>query len=109
MIEVPYAIGLLSAFGANLKGGSAWMLLPVVGPFVASFSVGCGFVSPPADCNSPLYEELLWFDSFVQVSGAALLTWGLIGRWEWIPNDVSAWLVPTLSPGGAGLRVKGSF
>jgi hypothetical protein len=116
MVSVPYVMGVPSAFMDHMQGGSAWMLVPVVGPFAGSLVVNhsgyqCDFVAPPVttDCNSPLFIQVLWFDSIVQTSGAVLLTWGLIGRPTVERKDFSAWLAPAMSPGAAGLRLFGVF
>jgi hypothetical protein len=115
-LVVPYLLGLPAPVADHLQGGSAWMLVPVVGPaagakVLTDHGYLCNFVpsSGPTDCNSPLFLQLLLLDALVQATGAVLITVGVVGSRRWERRDLAVSLTPAVSRSAVGVRVALSF
>lgn len=99
-----YLASLGIASNAKFDNGSAWLAVPIVGPFVGVTQARyCGSFTPPTqpgDCASPLATEAIVALGILQVVGAALFPLGFLHRLYWQRDSVA----PTISVQD-GLRV----
>jgi hypothetical protein len=109
-----FGIGYLASIGiasnAKFENGSAWLVVPVVGPFVGvTKAEHCGGFTPPRqpeDCASPLASQGLVALGIMQTVGAILFPFGFLHRRYWQRNT----LVPTVSTqDGLRVGVVGTF
>jgi len=115
-----YAIGAGYAGATGFQQGAGWVLLPVIGPFVAAtqrnFDCG-GTPSTPAEverCQRQTISEagavaVLAGVGVGQLLGGSLLVAGLLDRSRiWVREDLVAVNVQ-VGPGAGFLRVSGRF
>ena len=107
-----YTTSFAVAASSKFANGSAWLAVPVVGPFVAVTEARyCGSFTPSTasgDCNTPMPMESMGMLALgiMQTVGAVLLPFGLLHRRYWQRNT----LVPTLSmQDGLRLGVVATF
>ena len=108
-------IGYFGSLGiattAQFENGSAWLAVPVAGPFVAMTKVYCGGFTPQrfeVDCGNAnmIAAEGLLALGILQTVGAVLFPFGFLHRHYWQRNSV----VPTVSAhDGLRLGVVGTF
>ena len=110
LFTVSYGLSLDVAFNNGFSSGSEYLVLPLVGPFIAATKVnGCGFRRPTLkealreDCNTDLPAFGLLIDGVVQVFAATLAPVGVAWR---RPGEVStsgqaggAWAVGAFDSG----------
>lgn len=112
-----YAISVGVAINNDYQGGSGSLLIPVVGPLLTASKVTssryqCGFREPdgPYDCNNPGLFYLLIADAMVQVTGALLVTGGLVVRRKVWVRDAAFTLAPTFGiASGPRFGLVGAF
>ena len=113
LLAMGHAGGLVVAANAGFDNGSAWMAVPIVGPYVGAVKARdlghCGAFDPPTrtrqECNASIELPGLVALAVIQIIGAALLPFGTLRRQTWAPN-----VVPTLSlTGGAHLGISATF
>jgi hypothetical protein len=100
------------ATDARFRGGSAWLLLPVAGPWGALGSINnsCQFGPPPNDCNSNVLPSLLIFDGVGQAVGAGLIALGMLApKTERVRDDSTIVIVPSIARDTAGITVMSFF
>jgi hypothetical protein len=109
LLAMGNAGGWIVAANAGFDHGSAWMAVPIIGPYIGAVKArdlhNCGAFTPPpavlAPCNAPIELDGLVALAVVQMLGAALLPFGMLHRHT---------LVPTLSvAGGPRLGISGEF
>jgi hypothetical protein len=108
-----FATGYLASFGiaasARFEDGSAWLAVPVVGPFVGVANArSCAYFAPQHtvwDCTTSELGALVGL-GIMQTVGAILFPFGFLHRRYWQRNT----LVPTVSmQGGLRVGVVGTF
>jgi hypothetical protein len=108
-----YAASVSVAASAKLENGSAYMLVPLIGPIAAGSAAGhCNFSGRDEDCAGPFFGSLLLLDTLVQLSGATLVIVGLSHtRDVLLRNDLAGvTIVPQLDASrGRGLAIVGVF
>lgn len=105
-----YLASLVVAGTAKFENGSAWMAVPIVGPFVGVTKAQyCGSFTPPhepSDCAGPMASQGLMALGIIQVVGAVFFPFGFLHRYYWQRNSV----VPTVSfQDGLRLGEVGTF
>ena len=113
-----YALSVGVALSNPLNQGSAYLLVPVVGPIAAWGAIDekyqCGWVRPtqPYDCNTSLLIPLV-IDSAFQFAGAGLITTGILWKRKWwvVEDRGSGAMVPTFISNGKtrGIGLIGTF
>jgi hypothetical protein len=109
-----YSASVAVAASNKLQNGSAYMLVPLIGPITAGSAAGrrCDFSGSDGDCGGPTFRFLLVLDSLVQLGGAALVIVGLSHTREVLLRKDLAGLtiVPQLdASNGRGLSLVGVF
>ena len=101
MFGASYALSI--SLYAESYSFSAWMIVPVIGPFVEaggdSFTSGDRFI--------------LVLDGLVQAAGLTLFIAGLVAKKRyvevWTGNEPGWMLAPRVGPGGGGLDLRATF
>ena len=115
-LGVPYVLGLTFAAEADFDKNSGWLVLPVVGPFIARQTLDdeeCTvdeFDDVECDDNEG-YRALYALDGAIQVVGATLFTVGIVVRRTRLArNDVAGvHITPVRFRSGYGLGAYGRF
>ena len=111
VLILSYSFSFAFAAAAKFENGSAWMAVPLVGPFVGVTKVYCGGFTrqpPYSDCGSTsmLTAEALIALGIVQNVGAVLFPFGFLHRRYWQRDG----LTPTVSiQDGLRLGLVGTF
>jgi hypothetical protein len=119
-LSVAYMFSLLGASANDFKDGTAWLILPVAGPFIsaATFhhqycSVYDNGYSSSATCQSDsdrAVRTILLFDGILQATGFALTLWGMTStRHRLVRDDTTLSLRPAQLGRGYGFALAGTF
>jgi hypothetical protein len=107
-----YSMSVVVAASNKLQHGSAYLLVPLMGPLTAGSGGRCSFSGKDEDCAGPSFHYLLALDTLVQVGGAALVIIGLSHTRDVLRRKDLAGLtiVPSIVPSiGRGLSIGGTF
>lgn len=126
ILGVPYVTGMVAAAASGFSKGSAWLVVPVAGPFLAmgGRNIDCNFISSSGvavemekeqdQCRKEVVSEarivaLLTVSGLVQTAGAILSTAGFVTKDRYlIRNDISP--EPTQEPPPApAITVDGAY
>ncbi|HEX7601304.1 MAG TPA: hypothetical protein VF316_06850 [Polyangiaceae bacterium] len=111
VLILSYSFSFAFAVDAKFENGSAWMAVPLVGPFVGVTKLYCGGFTrqpPYSDCGSAsmMTAEALIALGVVQNVGAVLFPFGFLHRRYWQRDG----LVPTVAfQDGLRVGVVGTF
>jgi hypothetical protein len=114
ILAITYGVGIAMAANAGMEGGSAWLVLPVVGPWGALAVVNqpgnyrCDF-RPVPECNGDV-RPFLVLDGVSQGLGAALLAVGLLVRERhWVRDRSEIAVFPAVHRTSASLTIVKTF
>jgi len=117
-LGLPYLVSAMVGLSQDLKGSSAWLLLPVAGPWLtlSSRRTRCREIGDPtfggSDCFADEYGAgLLIADGAVQTLGALLITWGALATRNYaVLNEGHLRVAPLhFAHGGYGLALSGAL
>jgi hypothetical protein len=118
VLGVAYVASLLAA-ASDTETGGGWLVVPVVGPFVAlsKQEVVCSVAleqQSVTTCSEKIISAarramLLLVDGLVQATGASLLTIGLTNTTSELVRKAPVQVTPQVGAGGYGVSLSGSF
>ncbi len=114
VLGVPYVAGMATAAAANYANSSAWLAIPVAGPWL---TLGirnhtCPKNDAGCDAGEFLARFFLVLDAIMQTTGGALFIWGVADKKERLVRDDVVRIIgvaPTRIGSGYGVGLLGSF
>jgi hypothetical protein len=113
MVGIPYVLGV--TFAGDPEGEDAWLLAPVIGPWLtmAGKDFSCNDTIDDVDCQGDrAVRTLLILDGLVQGGGAFMLIYGLTSQTQrLVRQDLYQGFIvtPHFSARGGGLLATGEF
>jgi len=111
VLAVPYALGFSVASALNFEDSTAWLVVPVVGPWItlATREDVCDPDSTYCDDDRAI-RTLLVLDGLVQGTGAALLLWGMTSKTKrLVRQDAALQIGPRRVGTGYGIGAAARF
>jgi hypothetical protein len=111
VLAVPYAIGFSVASALDFQDTTAWLVVPVLGPWItlATREDVCDPGSTFCDDDRAI-RTLLVFDGLVQGTGAVLLFWGMTSKTKrLVRQDVTLQVGPRRVGTGFGIGAAARF